>query len=53
MDERAADLYTCGVILYIIIYGSHPFLRDSDSSSESEKVMAMFQRVLDGDVEVT
>ena len=51
VDERAADLYACGVILYICIYGSHPFLRDSDPSSDLEKVMAMFQRVLDGEVE--
>jgi serine/threonine-protein kinase SRK2 len=51
VDGRAADLFACGVILYICVYGSHPFLRDSDSSSESEGVVEMFQRAMECDAE--
>lgn len=48
IDSRAADLYTCGIILYICIYGSHPFLPlESESTSESESVVEMFQRALE------
>ena len=32
-DARAADVWSCAIILYVMLFGRHPFLRDQVGKS--------------------
>jgi len=50
-DGRAADLYSCGIVLYVMLFGKHPFMRDSDAELEpTQRLVAMMQRMMKNDV---
>lgn len=49
-DGQAADVWACGIILFITLFGKHPFLRSEDSAlPQNVQIVKLFQRVVNSD----
>jgi serine/threonine-protein kinase SRK2 len=49
-DGKAADVWACGIILFITLFGKHPFLRAEDTSlPQNVQIVKLFQRVVNSD----
>ena len=47
---QAADVWACGVSLYILVAGAFPFLRlEEERRNDIERMQRMFPRILAGD----
>ena len=47
---QAADVWACGVSLYILVAGAFPFLRlEEERRNDIERMQLMFPRILAGD----
>jgi serine/threonine protein kinase len=46
-DGQAADVWACGVCLFIMLFGRHPYLRPSDEKlNEQQQMIKLFQRMM-------
>eukprot|EP00798_Chlamydomonas_sp_ICE-L_P010065 gene10065-7959_t len=46
-DGKAVDIWACGIVLAIMIFGRHPFLRTKDEElNQSQQLIKLFQRVI-------
>jgi serine/threonine protein kinase len=44
-DGAKADVWSCGIVLFILLFGRHPFLRPEDTSMpEQQQMLALFTR---------
>jgi serine/threonine protein kinase len=44
-DGAAVDVWAAGIVLFILLFGRHPFLRPEDSSlPEQQQMLALFTR---------
>ena len=49
-DGKAADLWSCGVLLFVMVSGSYPFQRNSDETlPKNKKVDLMLKRIVNVD----
>lgn len=45
-DGAAADCWACGVVLFMLLFGRHPFLRPDDEGRDpQQQIMHLFRRV--------
>lgn len=46
-DGQAADVWACGVCLFIMLFGRHPYLRAMDNNlNEQQQMIKLFQRMM-------
>jgi serine/threonine-protein kinase SRK2 len=46
-DGQAADVWACGVCLFIMLFGRHPYLRPEDAKlNEQQQMIKLFQRMM-------
>lgn len=50
-DGKVADLWSCGVMLYVMMSGAYPFERPEDKH-DTQKLAKMIQRILKVDYEI-
>jgi serine/threonine protein kinase len=44
-DGAQADVWSCGIVLFVLLFGRHPFLRPEDSGlSDQQQMLALFTR---------
>eukprot|EP00210_Caulerpa_lentillifera_P004256 g4060.t1 len=52
-NAKAADLWSCGVVLYVMLVGQYPFSREADEVlPEERRVKAVLQRILSLDYQL-
>ncbi len=44
-DGKTADVWSCGVMLYVMLVGAYPFERPEDKT-DNQKLQKMIQRIL-------
>lgn len=50
-DGKVADIWSCGVMLYVMLVGAYPFERPEDKT-DSQKLQKMIQRILKVDYHI-
>jgi hypothetical protein len=44
-DGAQADVWSCGIVLFVLLFGRHPFLRPEDAAlSDQQQMLALFTR---------
>ncbi|KAL6752911.1 kinase-like domain-containing protein [Haematococcus lacustris] len=51
-NGQAADVWACGVCVFIMLFGRHPYLRPADNQlSEQQQMIKLFQRMMQDEME--
>jgi serine/threonine-protein kinase SRK2 len=51
-DGQKADIWSCGVMLYIMLFYSYPFERDDDKALGQYRIKKMLERILTVDYQI-
>lgn len=52
-DAEAADLWSCGIVLFVMLFGQHPFLASEDPDMKRHaQVMMLIENSVKGQIQV-